>query len=297
MSGDDAAPFSFQRFAAIDWSGARGRRHKGIALAECRPGRAAPQLIHPGRVWSRTDVLDWIRCTATGDEATLIAMDFSFAPPRHERGHYLPGTDAPAAARQFWAFVNSHCDDQDLGAASFLESSFREHFYLGAIDGTKADYMHFRRCEKLFNEHGGGKASTVYDAIGAGQVAKASFAGMRLLHHLDGAVAVWPFDFPAATSPPPGNGSVLVEMYARSFIRLAAGGGRGLKLRTTADLNKALAGFDTDPVANANYTDHETDVLISAAGLRHIAPSAAYWFPPQLTPEIAMTEGWTFGVR
>src|SRR3546814_3948991 len=50
--------------------------------------------------------------------------------------------------------------------------------------------MHFRQCKLAFNAKGGGKASTVYDAIGAAQVAKASFAGMRLLHHLGDALAV-----------------------------------------------------------------------------------------------------------
>src|SRR3546814_10759719 len=81
--------------------------------------------------------------------------------------------------------------------------------------------MHCRQCELAFNAKGGGKASTVYDAIGAAQVAKASFAGMRLLHHLGDALAVWPFD-----GGPPGQ-SMLVEIYCRAFIRM--GGARGLR--------------------------------------------------------------------
>jgi hypothetical protein len=42
--------------------------------------------------------------------------------------------------------------------------------------------------------------------------------------------------------------------------------------------------------------DHETDVLVSAAGLRRIADDETYWSPPQLTDRIAKSEGWTFGV-
>jgi hypothetical protein len=34
----------FQSFVAIDWSGAKGKRHKGIAIAEAR-GEAPPRLI------------------------------------------------------------------------------------------------------------------------------------------------------------------------------------------------------------------------------------------------------------
>src|SRR3546814_9028328 len=53
------------------------------------------------------------------------------------------------------------CADDDLGAASFLEEHHRRHFYFGAADGKKADFMHFRQCELAFNANGGGKASTV----------------------------------------------------------------------------------------------------------------------------------------
>ena len=37
-------------------------------------------------------------------------------------------------------------------------------------------------------------------------------------------------------------------------------------------------------------------VLIAAAGLRAIASDPLYWRPPGLTPALASTEGWTFGV-
>ena len=35
----------FAHFVAIDWSGAAGERHKGIALAQCATGNAAPALV------------------------------------------------------------------------------------------------------------------------------------------------------------------------------------------------------------------------------------------------------------
>src|SRR3546814_363129 len=111
------------------------------------------------------------------------------------RGAYLPGDVTAADAKSFWAYVDRVCDDEDLGAASFLETHHRRHFYFGAADGTKADFLHHRICEHAFNATGGGKASTIYDAIGAAQVAKASFAGMRLLHRLAGHIPIWPFDF------------------------------------------------------------------------------------------------------
>ena len=286
----------FQRFAAIDWSGAKGRRHKGIALAVCEAGDAAPRLIDRDRPWSRTEVLEWL--LATADEApTLYGFDFSYAPPIVERGAYLPGDAAPEDARSFWAYVDALCDDEDLGAASFLETHHRRHFYFGAADGAKADYLHHRVCEHAFNATGGGKASTLYDAIGAAQVAKASFAGMRLLHRLEGKVPVWPFDF-AQDGPMdalPASGSLVVEIYTRVFIRLAGLSGR--KVRTLDALDQALAGLGSRPALIAHQpNDHETDVLIAAAGLRRIADDPNYWNPQGLTQRIARTEGWTFGV-
>ena len=286
----------FQRFAAIDWSGAKGRRHKGIALAVCEAGDAAPRLIDRDRPWSRTEVLEWL--LATADEApTLYGFDFSYAPPIVERGAYLPGDAAPEDARSFWAYVDALCNDEDLGAASFLETHHRRHFYFGAADGAKADYLHHRVCEHAFNATGGGKASTLYDAIGAAQVAKASFAGMRLLHRLEGKVPVWPFDF-AQDGPMdalPASGSLVVEIYTRVFIRLAGLSGR--KVRTKDALDQALAGLGSRPALITHQpNDHETDVLIAAAGLRRIADDPNYWNPHGLTQRIARTEGWTFGV-
>src|SRR5688572_9391203 len=183
----------FVRFAAIDWSGAKGRRHKGIAIAVAETGAKAPVLVRPGHAWSRTEVLDWLLAAAE-ESPTLFGFDFSFAPPIAARGEYLPGEDTPTDAKGFWAYVDRCSDDEDLGAASFLERVHRRHFYFGAADGVKRDFLHHRVCEQAFNAMGGGKASTLYDAIGASQVAKASFAGMRLLHRLGGRVPVWPFD-------------------------------------------------------------------------------------------------------
>jgi len=53
-------PPDFRHFAAIDWSGATGERHAGIAVAICHPGHAAPALVRPGHRWSRAEVLDWL---------------------------------------------------------------------------------------------------------------------------------------------------------------------------------------------------------------------------------------------
>jgi len=279
----------FAAYVAIDWSGAKGSRHKGIAIAEAR-GESAPRLVRPGHVWSREEVLAWLIKRAA-KEPTLFGFDFSFAPPLIERGEYLPGEPkVPKTAREFWAYVDSRCDDDDLGAASFLETAHRRHFYFGIADGVKAGFMHFRRCDARLNAQGGRKTASAYDAIGAAQVAKASFAGMRFLHRLDGKVAIWPMD------PLPKRGSAVVEIYTRIYLRRA--GMSGTKLRTLAALNLALEGLGSAPVRLRFVpNDHQTDALVTAAGMRALALQEPRAFDPEaLTPEIARTEGWTFGV-
>ncbi len=278
----------FAAFVAIDWSGAKGSRHKGIAIAEAR-GAAAPRLIRPNHVWSRAEVLDWLLKRAAA-EPTLFGFDFSFAPPLIERGEYLPGeSGVPSTAREFWDYVDRVAQDEDLGAASFLEQAHRKHFYFGVADGVKSTFVRFRQCDQALNAQGGRKTASAYDAIGAAQVAKASFSGMRLLHRINGKVAIWPMD------PLPTSGSAVVEIYTRIYLRRAGLSGR--KLRSRAELNQALAGLGSAPARlRFEPNDHQTDALVTAAGMRALAADPGAFAPSGLTPDIARSEGWTFGV-
>jgi hypothetical protein len=279
----------FAAYVAIDWSGAKGKRHKGIAIAEAR-GNAAPRLVRAGHIWSREEVLRWLLKRAA-KEPTLFGFDFSFAPPLIEKGEYLPGEpDVPQTARAFWAYVDARSMDEDLGAASFLEQVHRPHFYFGIADGVKSDFVRFRQCDARLNAQGGRKTASAYDAIGAAQVAKASFSGMRFLHALRDKVAVWPMD------KLPQHGSAVVEIYTRIYLRRA--GLSGVKLRSREALNQALKGLGSPPaLLRFEPNDHQTDALVTAAGMRLLAHTEPRAFDPEgLTPDIARTEGWTFGV-
>jgi hypothetical protein len=278
----------FEAYVAIDWSGAKGRRHKGIAIAEAR-GDDAPRLVRPGHIWSREEVLNWLLERAA-EKPTLFGFDFSFAPPFAERGAYLPGeVGVPTDARNFWAYVDKNSDDEDLGAASFLERAHRRHFYFGIKDGVKADFMHFRQCDQRLNAMGGRKTASAFDAIGAAQVAKASFSGMRLLQRIDGKVPIWPMDQLA------GQRSAVAEIYTRIYLRNA--GMSGKKLRNRTDLDQALAGLGSKPARlGFEPNDHQTDALVTAAGMRAHADNPLAFAPVGLTIELAQTEGWTFGI-
>lgn len=283
-----APPHHFSRFAAIDWSGAKGERHPGIAVASCARGTIAPHLIDPpNRTWARQQVLDWVLEQA--DAPVLIGFDFSFSAPFMARGAHLPGETQGDNAPALWAHVDAASDDPDLGAAGFIDARRGTHFYLGAADGAKADFLQWRACEIAHD--GSTKPSTVFDAIGAAQVAKASFAGMRLLHRLHGRVPIWPFD------PVPDHGACVVEIY--TAIAARAGGARKgrSKLRSAESLDRALAALGSQPhAAIERYTDHATDALLTAAWLRRAADDAMLWRPAAMTAAIARAEGWTFGI-
>ena len=150
--------------------------------------------------------------------------------------------------------------------------------------------MHFRQCDARLNAQGGRKTASAYDAIGAAQVAKASFSGMRLLHRLDGKVAIFPMD------PLPERGSAVCEIYTRIYLRRA--GMTGTKLRTRADLNRALLGLGSKPVRlDFEPNDHQTDALVTAAGMRALAEDGAARVRAGGTDAGDCADGgWTFGV-
>lgn len=280
----------FDAFIAIDWSGAKSNYARKLQVAVCEPGTRAPRLVQPRGGWSRASVLGYLQDHWFTRRA-LIGFDFSFAPPFLDAGAYLPQLGL-RRARPFWAYVDSHCSDDDLGAASFIEQRHPQQFYRGAVSGRKAPYQRWRRCEQVFNQAGGGKASSIFDTVGAAQVAKASFAGMRLLHRIGTDAAIWPFDpRPSAGS----GGAVVVELYCRAFIKMAVGG--GTKLRDSAALNHALAQLGSGRASRMRaISDDKTDAIIASAGLRAIAAHESYWAPPPLSAKVAQTEGWTFGV-
>jgi hypothetical protein len=291
---------SFDIFVAIDWSGAKNGYHRKLQIALCQPGQESPILVTRRGGWTRQGVLSWLQHEIFAQRA-LVGFDFSFAPPFVDSGQYFNLVDGDSyphdshpkllSASNVWAYVDSMCCDDDLGAASFIEKQHPGQFYRGSASGAKHGFQRWRVCEQAFNSSGGGKASSIFDCVGASQVAKASFAGMRLLHQATKHATIWPFNVPSLDC----RHAVIVEIYCRAFIKLAIGNGG--KRRTMASLNTALQGLGSLPSKRiADISDDKTDAMIAAAGLRAIAADQRYWNPAGLTAEIARTEGWTFGV-
>lgn len=286
----------FSRFAAIDWSGARGSRHKGIAVAVCEAGDAAPTLVERDAPWSRLEVLDWVLAGA-GETNTLFGFDLSASFAFLDRGDYFPGwPESPDDVRGLWHLVERH----SAGEVDFAASGFVDH-----VEASRHFRRHGGRCGDRF-EAGAGRMRVVeqeerrlglvnpvsnFNLVGAAQVGKSSLTGMRMLLRLDPHLPIWPFD------PVPDGSSAVVEIYT-SIAAVAAGLPRGrTKVRDPATLDRALTALGSRPHHPLrSYDDHATDAILSAAWLRHVADDGRYWRPAALTPEIARTEGWTFGV-
>lgn len=284
----------FRRFACIDWSGAKGERQKGIAVAiSDGPGRT-PRLIEQS--WSREAVLDWLLDHAVRKTSMLVGIDFSAALPFLDAGAYFPGwIESPADARALWRLVDETCRaEPHLGAGTLIDHPeasrhFRRH---GGRQGDLfgAGNGRHRMVERICRDQRHAPATSSFNLVGAAQVGKSSLTGMRLLHRLEGRVPVWPFD------PIPEQGPVIVELYTTIAARQAGLSG-GSKMRDADRLRAGLAGYGIDRVpVLARYDDHSTDAILTAAWLAQAAPRHELWHPSLLTPDIAAVEGWTFGI-
>lgn len=295
-AGRAALTQRFAHFAAIDWSGAVGPRQKGLAVAICAAGDAAPALVRPGHVWSRMEVADWLLGDMPAD--TLVGLDLGPSLPFADRGAFFPGWDeSPADARALWRLVDHICaDDPHLAASSFVDHPeasrhFRRHGgRTGDLFGTGRG--RWRRTEAAQAAAGLNPYSNM-NLVGAAQVGKSSLTGMRVLRRLDGRLPIWPFD------ADPGTGSLVVEIYT-TVAALAAGRRKGRSKMTSVEaLNAALMAPAIGSAAFAGtgaIDDHRSDAVLAAAWLRAVAGRAALWHPAGLTPAIAWTEGWTFGI-
>jgi hypothetical protein len=289
----------FQHFLAIDWSGAQGERHKGIAMALAQEAGGPPALIPPPKGgWSRPRILKFLQEELPAD--TLVGLDLGISLPFADCGAFFPGLDkSPADAAALWQLIDETCtNDAHLGAGGFVDAPqfapyFRRH---GGREGAlfRCDKASHGRGRLRLTEHAqaarGLRPYSNFNLVGAAQVGKSSLTGMRMLHALRGKLPVWPID------TLPQSGSLVVEIYT-ALAAVEAGRPPGkTKVRDFAALDEALIKLGSAVIGKQGVLDdHSADALITAAWMRRAASNSALWKPPQLTRDIARTEGWTFG--
>jgi len=287
----------FSRTACIDWSGAVGERHKGLAVATTEQS-GPPKLVQQQTPWSRNDILRWLEDLIDCQADILIGLDFSFGFPFLDHGSYFPQWNAsPANAKDLWHLVDRICaQEPHLGASSFLaHPEAHRHFrhsqhdigdlFEGGIGRLRAT-EHHQRLTKQANSW------SAFNLVGAGQVGKSSLTGMRMLNRLNGHIPIWPMD------PVPDTGPVLVEIYTSIAARAAGLPANRSKVRDRESLIAALGQMGaTAPTRLSSYDDHSTDALMTSIWLRNMADQAELWQAENINAKIAATEGWTFGIR
>jgi hypothetical protein len=282
----------FDAFVAIDWSGA-AHNYSGVAVAVCNAGQGQPRLVAPRHTrWKRYEVAEWIETYLKRGRRLLIGFDFAFAFPFEDCG-YLGGQAAGVeCVFDLWALIESRCAGApDFGCNPFV--AYPDYAELFWKTGRRPERWieRKRRTEHACAETTQTRPDTLYKLLHSKQVGKGSITGMRVLHQLRSSVgddvAVWPFEAPRR--------SVIVEIYPTLFRKMATGS--VAKLRSIEELNGALKVLRSNRISKAmNVSDHETDALVSAAGLRMIARDPKVWAPAELKSPRVRREGWIFGV-
>ncbi len=283
----------FELFIGIDWSGAKGSSHRGIAVSEAEPGKSVPTIISPpadARSWSRTSVIEYL-IKRSSNKKILAGFDFAFAYPFMDENTYFPGIqDSPNNAQELWALI----DRINTNAKDFYGGLIWQDPQLGVYynaPGNKGYLFRSRRRQTEIAAKPIKSPSPTFNCVGPAGVGTGSLAGMRMLHNLEGQACRWPIE--SNTN----NSLTLVEIFPSFYFSLA--GVRPIKgNHARIDmLNKALAFFKSNSLPEFFVPKgpdfDEADALISSAAIRALSAKQAVWN----IPACAVKEGWIFGVE
>lgn len=288
---------NFDQFIGVDWSGAKAPiKTKSIAVASVSKDKDDLTLYQ--NIRSRRAVAEFIGDVIESETRTLIGIDCNFGYAAETLRKQI---NFKAAAPDLWAKVDAvNTESPNFFAGNFwTHPKFKEDFWTeGKMPiGFK---MPKRTTEVICANNGYGHPESPFKLIGAKQVGKGGLAGMRMVHYLqdkyDDKIAVWPFNDDKSCDAAK---VILAEIYPRQFIMRAGMGTQ--KIRNKGDLEQILKFYGMTNGNYKNFTDHDTDALVSAAGLRYLCgmkqeiPNAIS-NPPQMTKIAQFCEGWIFGV-
>ena len=288
---------NFDKFVGIDWSGAKAPiNSKSIAVASLSKNKDNLKLH--SEIRSRNAVADYIHSLAMGNKRTLIGIDCNFGyADEIVKKHIGPN----GTAYDLWAHVDLvNQEHSNFFAGNFWQhKNYKDDFW---IEGKmQAGFkMPQRATEIICAKNGYGNPESPFKLIGAKQVGKGGLAGMRMVHYLKNIlgnkIAIWPFDNTQICNQ---ARVVITEIYPRQFIMRTGKGVR--KIRQLIDLKEILNLFHVKQEKIPNFTDHDSDALVSAAGLRYLCGmendvSLNVSKPFEMPEKAKLTEGWIFGV-
>jgi len=291
----------FENYVGIDWSGAKTPIfNKAISVSTVESGSYAPQLL--SQKWARQTVAEYILDLAQNIKMprTLIGIDCNFG---YADEVVTKQFGQNATHRDVWAGVDAACiahkDSANFFAGGFWQSpQYAPDFWISGK--RRADFnMPRRETEIACSDQGLGNPESPFKLIGAKQVGKGGLAGMRMAHYLKqcagDAIAFWPFEPDLIDTAK----IVITEIYPRQFLMRSGHG--TTKIRTHNDLNTVLTAFGSEVMAsNAIFSDHDTDAIASAAGLRHLCQKKIpkeISAPRRMSYNAQTREGWIFGIE
>lgn len=267
-------------------------------MATCRPGGAAPTLVHPPAglpTWTRQAVLDYMQQQARTIGPVLAGFDMSVAFPFCDIGTYFPGhPGSPPHPRALWRAVDAlseNAPDFYAGAFSRPGQSFADYLNAPHHRGCRYDIRRLRVTDQQCLTWT--RPASVFNGVGPGSVGTGSLNGMRFFHALrqvrDPDVAIWPFDRLRGNER-----LVACEIFPRLYVKQAGLDPR--RWREPGFLNEVLAAYRSRPLTRCTWSEDEIDALYSAAAMRVLAGRPATWAPPAMTAMAARQEGWILGL-
>lgn len=288
---------NFDRFVGIDWSGAKSPIHtKSIAVSMCGRGSEAPILLNAQ--WSRQKIAEWIGAQLKDHSYArmLIGVDANFG---YAQSVGLEQFGASYDYKDIWANV----ERKSRPAPNYFAGPYWEHYpqYFWS-QGKRPAHITLpqRIIEKACRDAGLGHPESPFKLIGAKQVGKGGLAAMRMAYDLKqkykDAISIWPFEQDKTSTAR----IVITEIYPRQFLMRSGHG--TTKIRDISALNASLEALRSNKINDTyRFNDHDTDAIISSAGLRMICGNKEI-VPPNIsnptlmTEEAAKREGWIFGV-
>ena len=160
----------FDGYIGIDWSGAKGSRHKGIAVAYSDKGKALCLIQPPNQVWSRQEVYNFI-LEESLSKKLLIGIDFSFSYPFIDVGSFFPcgPCDQPTTAYELWRKVEeiSHNSNDFYGGNIWKHDDYSDFYNSPIKRGSK--FLSRRRLTEIFSKKYRSPSPT-FNCIGPGGV-------------------------------------------------------------------------------------------------------------------------------
>ena len=294
----------FDKFVAIDWSGAKGKNHKGICLAINDFSRRSIELVKSkNKNWSREEIIKYI-INLSSKSKILVGIDFAFSHPYKDKGSYYPEgpKNQPRTSKQLWKKI----DQLSMLAEDFYGGELWKNPIYGEYYNSPFKKGHHFLSRRRLTEIYAKKVltpSSSFNCVGPSGVGTGSLSGMRVLNYLksnlNNAICVWPFEkSPFYES----SRIVIVEIFPSFYYHYAGFSSINKIGREKSLLRNVLKFYNSkyEGFLNNNTKDNDDmDAIISCAALRYFNEKDflnKLYNHSNLKPYFSK-EGWIFGVE